>query len=96
MPPSTGLRESLWRGGLLALRDVFAPDACPDAPAEREVLVHVRECDQGPVDSPRPFYSAHGQVPWRFYDRVLADWFGLDKNRFSKFRSDSLERLLRS
>ena len=30
------------------------------------------------------------------YDRVLADWFGLDKNRFSKFRSDSLERLLRS
>ena len=30
------------------------------------------------------------------YDRVLADWFGLDQNRFSKFRSDSLERLLRS
>ncbi|MDA9159328.1 DUF1501 domain-containing protein [Rhodobacteraceae bacterium] len=30
------------------------------------------------------------------YDRVLADWFGLDKNRLSKFRSDSLERLLRS
>lgn len=30
------------------------------------------------------------------YDRVLADWFSLDQNRFSKFRSDSLERLLRS
>jgi uncharacterized protein (DUF1501 family) len=30
------------------------------------------------------------------YDRVLADWFSLDKNRFSKFRSDGLERLLRS
>ena len=30
------------------------------------------------------------------YDRVLTDWFGLDQNRFSKFRSDSLERLLRS
>ena len=30
------------------------------------------------------------------YDRVLADWFSLDQNRFSKFRSDSLERLFRS
>jgi len=29
-------------------------------------------------------------------DRVLADWFSLDKNRFSKFRSDGLELLLRS
>ena len=62
------------RGWREELRDVFAPAAgqCRDlAPAAHEVLIHVRECDHGDVDSPRPFFSAHGQVPWKYYATVV-------------------------
>ena len=64
-------------GSLRGWRDVFqrlyAPPACPaPAPAPGDVIVHVRECGNSDVDRPRPFFSAHGQVPWRFYDKILA------------------------
>ena len=62
------------RGWRDEFRQLFAPregQCAPAAPDDHEVLVHVRECDQGSVDAPRPFFSAHGQVPWRFYEAVL-------------------------
>ena len=62
------------RGWRDEFRRLFAPAGrCGDTPppGRDEVLVHVRECDQGSVDAPRPFFSAHGQVPWKFYDAVL-------------------------